>query len=108
MDKLERNIQRADEALRIVNSPLFSEAFAQVRESYLRAWESLPTILSDDAQSHTHDLHCRLKALNDIRKVLETHIQTGKLAQKELSGLERARAGAKRLIGSLANTSRNR
>lgn len=89
----EKQIQRGEEASRILNSQVFADAFENVRLAYVRTWEGLPTADVENAQ----DVHRRLKALADVRKALETHVQTGKLAQKALTRLQKAEAYAKKL-----------
>lgn len=102
----EQHIQRAEEALRVLNSQVFREAFDEVRTAYLKTWEALPSVDSDESRQHAADLHARIKALADVRKALETHVQTGKLAQKELSRRERAANYAQKL-NPFANTPRS-
>jgi hypothetical protein len=100
----ELHIRRAEEASRVVNSQAFADAFDEVRAAYLKTWEGLPSMTDDKGQQHARDLHTRLKALADVRKALETHIQTGKLAQKELNRRQRAVEYAKRLIPFAQNS----
>lgn len=82
MDRLEISTARAEEAQRLIDSPMFSQAFADTRTALLEAWASLENTNSD----HAKDLHRMVKCLEKVRKCLETHIQTGKLAQKEIEG----------------------
>lgn len=98
-DKLEHDMQRGEEALRILNSPVFADAFDQVRQAYLRTWEALPTADTEDAQ----DVHRRIKALADVRKQLEAIVSGGKLAAKTLTKRERI-ANAARRLNPFANT----
>lgn len=99
MDKTEHQIHRGEEASRVLNSQVFRDAFDQVRSAYLRTWEALPAADTEHAQ----DIHRRLKALADVRKQLETHIQTGQLAQKKLDKL----ALTARKLNPFANTPRS-
>lgn len=85
MDKAELQALRADEASRILNSPLWITAWDETRQAIFSAWEALPS--SDRTQSD--ELHRTLKNLARLKSVIEKHVQTGKLADKEL----RARQG---------------
>lgn len=96
MDKHELAVNRGEEASRVLNSEVFGQAFADVRAALLKTWETLPTSDSEDAR----DIHRRLKCLSDVRKALEYHVSTGKLAQKELS----AREKLQRALGRFTNS----
>ena len=85
MNKDELIALRADEAARILNSQLWVTAWEDTRQAVFSAWEALPS--SDRSQSD--ELHRTLKNLARLKSVLEKHIQTGKLADKEL----RAKSG---------------
>lgn len=102
MDKIEHNIHRAEEAMRIVNSELYTGAFEMVRQSYLKTWEGLPTADSENAA----DIHRRLKCLADVQKVLTEVINTGKLAQRELTAREKAAKLARGVVNAFATSSR--
>lgn len=82
MDKIERSVVRADEAERVLASVVFSEAFDAVKAGILATWAELPTADSENAR----DLHRRLKCLEQVKRALEEHIRTGKLARKEIEG----------------------
>lgn len=88
MNKHEAAMAAGEEAQRILNSPVFTQAFDDVRAALLKQWEETPTDLA--SRETCIDIHRRLKCLADIRKAMDYRIQTGKLAQKELSGMERA------------------
>ena len=85
MDKHETQIQRAEEAQRLLTSPMFTKAFDDTRAGILAAWADLPTSDTDNAR----DLHRMLKCLDRVRRCLEVHVDTGKLAAKELEGRKR-------------------
>lgn len=85
MDKLEVSVIRAEEAKRLIESPMFSQAFDDTREALLEAWAGLDNPNSD----HAKDLHRMVKCLEKVRKCMEEHIQTGKIAQKEIEGRKR-------------------
>ncbi len=82
MDRLELAVNRAEQALALKTNPMFDQAFADTRKAILEAWAGLDTSDSERAQ----DLHRMLKCLDRVRKCVDTHIDTGKLAQKEIDG----------------------
>lgn len=85
MDKHEEQIRRAEEAHAILHSPMFDKAFTDTRAAILNAIASLDNLRDDKAR----DLHSMVKGLEKVRRVLEEHISTGKLAQKEIEGKKR-------------------
>jgi hypothetical protein len=99
MDKHELAVIRGEEASRILKSEVFAQAFADVRAGYLKTWEGLPTSDGENAR----DIHRRLKCLTDVKKALEYHIDTGKLAQKELTGREKAGQVIRRTLNHFTN-----
>ena len=82
MDKHEEQIRRAEEAHAILRSQMFVKAFDDTRAAILNAIASLDNLRDDKAR----DLHSMVKGLEKVRRVLEEHISTGKLAQKEIEG----------------------
>ena len=101
MDKIASQIHDADEAARILNSPLFEKSFEDVRLSLITALEMIPT--TDQGDDQAKDVRRKLAALADIRYTLTKRIDTGKLAKHELGLRERARAGVKRFAKSISN-----
>lgn len=85
MDKHEQAVARAEEAQRLMASPMFTQAFDDTRTALLEAWAALPDVNSEQAR----DIHRRLKCLESVKRCIETHISTGKLAQKEIEGRRR-------------------
>lgn len=82
MDRLELAVVRGEQAQAVRGNPVFEQAFADTRRGILEAWAQLDTSESERAK----DLHRMLKCLDRVRKCVETHIDTGKLAQKEIDG----------------------
>lgn len=82
MDKFELATIRAEQAQALITNPMFEQAFADTRQALLETWATLDNVNSDQAR----DIHRRIKCLASVRKCLEEHITTGKLAQKELEG----------------------
>lgn len=80
MDKHELAVQRAEEASRILNSAIFTAAFDDTRQALLNGIASLDSMKSDRAQ----ELHSMVKGLDSVKRCLEVHIDTGKLARVEI------------------------
>ncbi len=85
MDRLELAVVRGEQAMALRTNPLFDKAFADTRAGILETWAQLPTSDSDSAK----DLHRMLKCLDRVRKCIDTHVDTGRLAQKEIEGRSR-------------------
>ena len=85
MDRIELATHRAEQAQALLNNEMFGQAFADTRTALLEAWAALPDVNSEQAR----DIHRRIKCLESVRKCIETHVTTGKLAQKELEGRKR-------------------
>ena len=85
MDKHETQVQRAEEAQRLLTSVMFAKAFDDTRAGILSTWADLPTSDTDNAR----DLHRMLKCLERVRRCIEVHVETGKLAAKELDSRKR-------------------
>lgn len=101
MDKIEAKILDADEASRILNSPIFARAFEDVRQSLITALELIPTTELGDDQAK--DVRRKLAALSEVRYTLTRRIDTGKLAHRELDMLEKVRNGARRFAKTVSN-----
>lgn len=85
MDRLELATVRAEEAERLISSPMFDQAFDDTRKAILEAWAGLDDVNSEKAR----DLHRMVKCLARVRRCIEIHIETGKLAQVEIQGRTR-------------------
>lgn len=85
MDRLEQATVNAEEAQRILTSPMFDKAFSDTRQAILEAIADLDNVRGEQAQ----DLHRMVKCLARVKRCLETHINTGKLAQKEIESRTR-------------------
>ena len=87
MDRLELATMRGEEASQLIANPLFAQAFADTRAAILATWAALPTSDTENA----YDLHRMVKCLDKVRKCLDEHITTGKLARIEVEGREKRR-----------------
>jgi hypothetical protein len=85
MDKHELAVIRAEEADRILSSQVFGAAFDDVRAALFKTWAELPTGDTENAR----DIHRRLKCLDQVKRALEEHVKTGKLAAREIEGRSR-------------------
>lgn len=106
MDRLESKIRGGEEADRVLNSPVFAQAFEDVRLSLITALELIPTTQAGDDQAK--DVRRKLAALSSVHKALSIRIDTGKLALRELSLIEKAATAGKRLVKNLHNVRGNR
>ena len=85
MDKLERQIVNAEEAQQLLNNTMLQTAFAETRQAILETWAALPTSDTENAR----DLHRRLKMLDSVKRCLQEHVTTGKLANREIEGRQK-------------------
>lgn len=85
MDRLELATMRAAQAEQLKANPLFDLAFADTRKAIMETWAALPVSDTENAK----DLHRMLKCLDRVKRCLEVHIETGKLAEHEIKGREK-------------------
>lgn len=85
MDKLERAVVNAEEARQLLANPMLGKAFEDTRRGIMEAWSQMQTSDKEAA----YDLHRMIKALDRVKKCLQTHVETGKLATKEIEGRSR-------------------
>lgn len=85
MDKQELALLRAAQAEQLQTNPLYSQAFEETRTAILETWAGLPVSDTDNAR----DLHRMLKCLERVKRCLDVHIDTGKIAEREIKGREK-------------------
>lgn len=76
----EEEVRRADKAKQITENSLFKEAFAEVEEALLRGIRSSPF----NAVELREKLCQQYMLLHNVRSVLITHMETGRLAEETL------------------------
>ena len=85
MDKFELAALHAEQAKQLQANPLFAQAFDETKQAIMQTWASLPTSDTDNAR----DLHRMLKCLDRVKHCIQVHIDTGKIADKEIQGREK-------------------
>lgn len=76
----DEELRRGDMARQIIENPIYSEAWQSVRDGIIWAWESAP-IRDKEGQN---ELKLMLKLLTDVKRNVETVMQTGKLAKIQI------------------------
>lgn len=74
-------VQRADEAERLLTNPLFLSAMQDVEDRLIKTMKSVNL---NDKETHSR-LVTALWVADQVRGAIRRHIETGKLARKELS-----------------------
>lgn len=77
---LEEQLAAGSRAQRLLDDPILSKAFDDVRLAIIEKWESAP--LRD--REGAHELRLMLKLLADVKGSLELAVMNGKLAADEL------------------------
>jgi hypothetical protein len=82
MDKHEIAVIRAEEARQLLSNPMFERAFADTRAACL---EALAASKRSDTEAFK-DIHRMIECLDRVKRAVKVHIDTGKLAQREIEG----------------------
>lgn len=85
MDRIELATVRAERAQQVLDNEMFQKAFDDTRAALLEALARQDTL---DAR-HSVELHLMVKLVDKVKKMLVTHVETGKLAQHELEQRKR-------------------
>ena len=72
-------LRRADEAKRLLDNPLFKEAFTTIREELIK--HLLNTRVAEEMERDR--LYITIKALDLVEQHIQSVLETGKLAEKE-------------------------
>ena len=72
-------LRRADEAKRLLDNPLFKEAFTTIREELIK--HLLNTRVADEMERDR--LYITIKALDLVHQHVQSVLETGRLAEKE-------------------------
>ena len=72
-------LQRADEAKRLLDNPLFQEAFKTIREELIK--HLLNTRVAEELERDR--LYITIKALDLVEQHIQSVLETGKLAERE-------------------------
>ena len=72
-------LRRADDAKRLLDNPLFKEAFKTIREELIK--HLLNTKVSEEVERDR--LYITIKALDLVEQHIQSVFETGKLAEKE-------------------------
>jgi hypothetical protein len=79
---IQEEINKGDEAARLLNNPLFKDAFKEVKDSLVNAMSESPM---GDEKTHNR-LVIALQLLSQIEKAIQTHVNTGKMAKIQIQG----------------------
>jgi hypothetical protein len=80
-----QRLDRAAKAQQLMENGLVAEAFQGVREAMLAEIERAPLATNIDA------LRKGLWCLSEVKKLVEKHIETGKIAQKDMAHIRQQR-----------------
>tara|TARA_Y100000758_G_C15758460_1_gene314888 strand:- start:9 stop:269 length:261 start_codon:yes stop_codon:yes gene_type:complete len=72
-------LRRADEAKRLLDNPLFKEAFTTIREELIK--HLLNTRVAEEMERDR--LYITIKALDLVHQHVQSVLETGRLAEKE-------------------------
>ena len=72
-------LRRADEAKRLLDNPLFKEAFSSIREELIK--HLLNTRVAEEMERDR--LYITIKALDLVHQHVQSVLETGRLAEKE-------------------------
>lgn len=82
MDKFELSMMRGEQAEQLRANPVFVAAFDDTRKAVMEAWAHLDPGEKDRAA----ELLLMVKCLDKVKRCIDEHVTTGKLAYKEIEG----------------------
>ncbi len=80
---LRKDMERAAQAIALLENPIFAEAFASLEKAYFDTWKQ--TGIRDDAGREK--LWLAVKVMGDVKAHLEAVVSNGTVAKKELERL---------------------
>ena len=92
--KRREEVQRGDEARRLLEEPLLVEAFAMLRQRYIAEWESSPARDTEGREK----LWLMNRLISSVENQLKQLLETGKLASIQLEQKRTLRDRAKAAI----------
>ena len=93
-DQKELDRQRGINARLLLETPLLVEAFAETRKEYIAAWEKTPVRDHEGREK----LWLMVRTLDKVKGHLQTVMEGGKLAERELTDLQE-KGKLRRLFG---------
>jgi len=81
--KLQNEVSKGTDAGRLLDDPIFNETFDYLKGKYLETWEQTSV---EDSKAR-ENLWMMYKTLDTIRGHINTFVDTGKLAKKQIEGL---------------------
>ncbi len=79
---IQEEINRGDEAERLLSNPIFKDSFKAVKDSLVNAMSESPM---GDEKTHNR-LVIALQLLGQIEKAIKTQVNTGKMAKIQIQG----------------------
>lgn len=76
----DEELRRGEQARQVIENEIYAEAWKSVRDGIISAWESAP-IRDKEGQN---ELKLMLKLLTDVRRNIETVMNTGKMAKIQI------------------------
>jgi hypothetical protein len=85
--KLNKDLSRANEARRIIENPLVMEALSLIRSNLHSKWEAS----SYEESTGREEAYRMLKVANEFERYFHQALESGKIAEKELSLMEKVK-----------------
>lgn len=78
--ELSDELKRGEQARQVIENEIYAESWQSARDGIIQAWESCP-IRDKEGQN---ELKLMLKLLTDVRRNIETVMNTGKMAKVQI------------------------